>query len=1388
MYNPVSTYRLQFNKDFTFQHAEELVEYLSHIGVRTLYASPIFAAVPGSPHGYDVVNPFAINPEIGTEEQLRSLAGKLQACGIGWIQDIVPNHMAYHPGNPWLMDAMEKGFLSPYAQVFDTTWSGDFHTARPMAPFLNAPLEEVIERGELHVAYHHNRICLRYGDLYFPLNSRSYGELLNVPGVPSSIAAFVTQLEDLHRIDDPVQYTLRWHELLLQFSSLIQDASTADLVENVLQETSADYNAMSKIAGNQFYRMCDWRETDERINYRRFFLVNGLICLNMHVEKVFALYHERLAAFVREGIFQGIRVDHIDGLFDPVTYLKRLRELCGPSCYIVVEKILEHGEQLDVTWPIQGTTGYEFLSAVNNLFTRSSAENRFSKFYQSLTHDESSIAEKILDKKRYILDHHMQGELSNLTTYFLEHLLSTEQGPIQHLDRAIKKGETKAIRDAITMLLVEMPVYRYYGNHLPLEPAEHESINKLLSRCASKRKDLSPVFALIGAQWLAESPSPHALNFYQRCMQYSGPLMAKGVEDTLMYTYNRFVGHNEVGDSPEFFGLSTEDFHESMRERQRHWPLAMNATSTHDTKRGEDVRMRLNVLPDVADAWIRQVKSWMEINRVFKTNGAPDDNDEYFIYQNLVGVYDPRDGTLLADRLKAFMSKAMREAKRHSSWSEPNEAYETATSSFLDAILASSEFMVSFTPFCRHVTDFGMINSFSQLVLKGTCPGVPDIYQGTADWDLSLVDPDNRRPVDFERQMRDLDDVKDFKTAWSTRDNGAVKGWTLQRLLHIRHIHELIFRDGQYISLETEGRRAAHCLAFARQLGRKWIVVAIPLNSARFMQSAGEWSAHWDDTNILLPPHAPFSGRQLLSEVDVQHRGMLKVSSLFADFPFAILLLEEENTQREAGVVLAVSSLPGPHGVGDFGPSARQFADFLHASRQRVWQILPINPAHGSAAYSPYSSYSAMAGSIVYISPEDLVNDGLLEPSMPFRIHKAGRADYEVAVQDKTLILKQAYDNFQRGSFTELTREYNQFAEAEAFWLRDYALFEILREQHHDAPWHQWPAPLRDRKQEALESVAVQFEDAISWVMWTQFIFDRQWKLLQKYCHDRGIRLMGDLPFYVDHDSADVWAHRDLFSVSSEGSLLAMAGVPPDYFSADGQLWGMPVYNWGVMREDNYAWFLSRVRRNLAYFDILRLDHFRAFATYWEVEAGQSTARQGSWREGPGQALFEALKRVRGQRSELVAEDLGDIGPDVYALRDSLQLPGMHVLQFAFGENIASTIHSPHHHRRHSLVYTGTHDNNTTKGWYRKELDAASRARLAKYVGKRVTPMNVARVLVNLAYGSVADTAMIPMQDLLNLNERNRLNTPATVNALNWRWRLTEIPGQDEAERLCELA
>lgn len=752
VYNPVSTYRIQFHKDFSFNDLEKIIPYLQRLGVRTIYASPIFEAVPGSQHGYDGTNPNRINPEIGTEEQLRRISAQLKENNIGWIQDIVPNHLAFDEHNPWLMDVLEKGQSSAYASYFDIDWQHPAYPGRLMVPFPGSELEKILH---------------------------------------------------------------------------------------------------DKFPGEKNYAVCDWRETDSTINYRRFFLVNGLICTNIHDDQVFSAYHTLVKKLVDDGIFQGIRIDHVDGLYDPTKYLNDLRKLCGIKTYIIVEKILEPEEQMPDRWPIQGNSGYDFLGIVNNLLTNRESEYALVSFYYDLTGNAASIRDQIKNKKTDILNQHMQGELDNLTRLYFS--LSDDSSQ-----------DTGKVKAAIAAYLVDCPVYRYYDDDFPIMEMDQGKDRNKLSK------------------------------FYKRCMQFTGPLMAKGVEDTLMYTYNMFVSHNEVGDSPEFFGYTPAEFHALMQERMMKWPYSLNASSTHDTKRGEDVRARLNALTGLYEEWIPLVSRWMLDNRDLKTDGAPDKNDEYFIYQTLVGSYplpsEEQDIRLYPQRLSDYLQKFLREAKVHSGWTEPNEQYESATISFAKKLIdKDSKFRESFIPFLEKVAYYGMIHSFSQLVLKFTCPGIPDVYQGCELWDLSLVDPDNRRPVDYAVRMRMLDNRETPDQLWRTRHNGNIKLSLLHRLQIIRNRYNDVFADGEYIPVEISGTCKKHALAFIRRNRHSSILVVIPLNFAGIHTYAGGNEMprpDWHDTALEISDGVTGGWEDLLNGGTVRS---LNLADIFAGFPVAVL-------------------------------------------------------------------------------------------------------------------------------------------------------------------------------------------------------------------------------------------------------------------------------------------------------------------------------------------------------------------------------------------------------------------------------------------------------------------------------------------------------------------
>ncbi len=1314
MFNPVSTYRIQFHKDFTFNHFEKIIPYLETLGVNTIYASPVFESTPGSTHGYDGVNPLKINPEIGTIEQLRSISKTLREKKINWIQDIVPNHMAFHSNNEWLMDLLEKGAESAYKDYFDQTLSDDLFSGALMVPFLGSTLEEVIEKGEIKIEQKDDKLVFNYMGNTWPLNKESY----------------------------PDQ-------------------------EKSLDNINKDKDLLLEIAGKQHYRLCNWQETEKQINYRRFFTVNGLICINIQIETVFNRVHQLISDLVREGVFQGLRVDHIDGLYNPSLYLNQLRKLAGDEVYIVVEKILEPAEEMP-SWPIEGNTGYDFLSSVNNLLTNTQSKAAFTDFYNELTGNSASVTQQIRDKKAYILFEQMAGELDNLTKFFLQSDLIKE--------KEFKKVSPVEIKDAIAEFLIRCPVYRYYGNHLPLPDEDSDVIEKIFEEIIADKSQLKSAAHLIKKVWQGKAKDDKALKFYQRCMQLTGPLMAKGVEDTLMYTYNRFTGHNEVGDAPESFGVSVEEFHKTMIDRQEKWPLSMNGTATHDTKRGEDARARLNVLTDIPDLWLQIVKQWQDLNRTLIKDNAPDANDEYLVYQTLVASY-PMPGQPDDDfekRLDQYLEKALREAKVHSGWAQPNEAYENSVKQFAKKLLdQKGKFWKSFTGFNEKIAGFGAVNSLTQTLLKFTAPGMPDTYQGCELFDFSMVDPDNRRPVNYEQRNKFLNDVSgpvDVKALWQNKFSGEVKLWLTQTLLHERKKKPLVFAEGEYLPLTIEGKYAANVIAFARKYKYTCYIIAAPLGLAGICEDALELD--WEDTKITLPVNAPDEFENLFTKQKSKIKGGIPLSAIFNELPVAILKLQFPDSKRGSGILMHITSLPSSFGIGDFGPQARAFADTLHASYQKYWQLLPLSPVDEKSQFSPYSAWSGMGGNILLISPEQLVNDGLLfdqdiekyvEPSTE-------KVDFKTAGWLKDILFETAWLNYKNGNFDWMKIQFEDFCGAETYWLNDFALYITIKNHHDQSPWYTWPDPFKLRDQNTL----LQFEsdniDAIEKAKWLQFIFNRQWQQLKKYCNQLDINLFGDLPFYVGYDSADVWAHPDNFALTKDRNIALVAGVPPDYFNANGQLWGMPVFNWDTLKEQGYEWWVQRIRKNLEYFNLLRLDHFRAFSEYWAVPAIEETAINGTWEKGPGTDLFNVLTEKFGELP-FIAEDLGDINDAVYELRDTLNFPGMKVLQFAFGNTTAQSPHIPHNYTPNHIVYTGTHDNNTTLGWFRQDADEATVKQVEKYLSVKPKEKNITGAFIETIIASVAKMAIIPVQDLYDLDENARMNMPAGTDG-NWLWRL----------------
>lgn len=1368
MINPVTTYRIQFNNGFTFRHFRDIIPYLKQLGITTIYASPIFQAVPGSIHGYDITDPNVINPEIGTEEELMEISKELKQNGMLWLQDIVPNHMAYHSDNEWLMDVLEKGVNSKYRAFFDTAYADDEAGGKLMVPFLGKQLEQVIIDGALSLVYSRG-LKLKYYDAVYPVAARTYKRIIDELPQNEAWRELAQQLESLKQVEDALQFSGRFDELKLQFVSLLKNSEAAQQVQLVLDAINSNSQLLTNVAEEQSYRLCHWQETDTTINYRRFFTINSLISVNIQYEDVLHQHHALIKRLCDAKVIDGLRVDHIDGLYDPEKYLADLRKLVGQDTYIVVEKILGAEETLPANWNVQGSSGYEFLATVNNLLFNRDGYDALKNYYQSLSHTDRELEQQIREKKRMILQQHMRGDLDNLYLLFSNsNLVTAEQ---------ITKAGAQNIKTAIGELLVYCPVYRFYGNSFPLRQEEETALKKMFAQIAAEQPVLKSAIAIVADVLLRRSDdedyNERRRGFYMRCLQFSGPLMAKGVEDTLMYCHNAFIASNEVGDHMLSRGLTMNEFHRSMQQRRKDTPLALNATATHDTKRGEDARARLHVLTDVSNEWISTVGEWQQIASTIKNNNIPSAEEEYMLYQAMV-AHLPMSGVIdesFVTRLLDYIEKALREAKVHSNWNNPDLQYEATVKQFAADLLQHKPFAKSFTKFIDKVSDHGIINSLVQTVLKFTCPGVPDMYQGAELWDLSFVDPDNRRAVDYSLRMQMLHQEKnalpELKDWWPERKNGAVKLHLLKFLCELRKSHPDLWSRGQYEPVAVTGKYKENIIGYERKYRQDRYVVLLPLHTASL--AADYTKIDWSDTVIELEDCTATS---VVSGKNYGNR--LHASDLFTDLPLDILRLKTvQSANRGAGILLSISSLPSRFGIGDIGPEALRFVDFLEANRQKYWQMLPINPTEEGQGYSPYSSTSGKAGNPLLISPEWLVDDQLLDASEITYLKNSATVDYEGAEQLKFRLLDKAYERFSTVDHP-LKQTFIEFCEKEKDWLDDYAAYALFKTLQNNKPWYEWPDALKFGRADA--ALLSKHAGELQKIKWIQFIFFQQWQKLKSYCNEKEIQIIGDLPIYVSYDSADVWSNREIFALNEQGAITGVAGVPPDAFSDDGQLWGMPVYNWSKLKEQNYEWWIQRIKRNLELYDLIRIDHFRAMESYWEVAARETTAKNGEWKPGPGADLFKTLQKHFGELPFL-AEDLGDVDEAVFALRDQFKLPGMKVLQFAFGDDLPTSTHIPHNYPQNAVVFTGTHDNNTTLGWFRTEADDETKANLQLYFNKAVDEANVTQTMICCAYASAADTVIIPMQDILNLDESARLNKPSSATG-NWHWRL--LPQQIE--------
>jgi (1->4)-alpha-D-glucan 1-alpha-D-glucosylmutase len=871
-----ATYRVQLHAGFDFEAAASIADYLAALGISHLYCSPYLQAAKGSTHGYDIVDPRAVNRELGGARGHARLSEALGSAGLGQVLDIVPNHMAISADNPWWWDVLENGPASRYASYFDVDWDPPETRLRNVVllPVLADHYGRVLERGDLRLARDGVAFTIRYHDHVFPVSPQSLDILLATAAERTGSKALAFIADALSELPSPTATDRAsverrdWHKSFL-YEALgrlfAERPDTAKAIDAVVLEVNASVDLLDSVLERQNFRLAHWRAAARDLGYRRFFDINGLVGLRVEREHVFRDTHRLVLAWLADGTLDGLRIDHPDGLRDPEAYLDRLRE-AGPEAWITVEKILEPGESLRDSWPVDGTTGYDFLNRVSGLFIDPEGEKALTELYAELTGESTDWAEVARARKHQVMRETMGSDLNRLTALFLE---------ICERRRRYRDYTRHELHEALRDTLACFPVYRSYVRAEPAAVDEDDArrIVEATETARAHRPDLDgELFEFLRDLLRRRLVGELETELTMRFQQLSGPVMAKGVEDTAFYAFNRLVSLNEVGGDPSRFGVGVEEFHHACDEVLELWPRTMLATSTHDTKRSEDVRARLDLLSEMPERWGEAVRRWATLNARHHHGEWPDRNAEYLFYQTLVGAWP-----IETDRLLEYMQKAAREAKAHTSWTTPNETYEAALRAFVEAAMADLTFTVDVEAFVAPLIAPGRINSLAQTLLKLTAPGVPDIYQGTELWDLSLVDPDNRRPVDYALRRRLLAalDRATPEQIMARSDEGLPKLWVIRQALQLRRQRPAPFgADGAYRPLAAIGARADHVVAFAR--GDSAVTVVPRL----VMRLEGNWL----NTTLELPSGA---WRNELTGDVVQ--GVVRLTDLLARFPVALL-------------------------------------------------------------------------------------------------------------------------------------------------------------------------------------------------------------------------------------------------------------------------------------------------------------------------------------------------------------------------------------------------------------------------------------------------------------------------------------------------------------------
>ncbi|MCU1293471.1 MAG: malto-oligosyltrehalose synthase [Bryobacterales bacterium] len=876
---PLATYRLQLHADFGFDDAASIADYLEDLGISHAYSSPYLQAAPGSKHGYDVVDQHRVNEELGGPDAHNRFSQRLGECHLGQVLDIVPNHMAISGRrNRYWWDVLENGPSSRYACYFDIDWNPYEEKLRNklLVPILGDHYGRVVAHKEVAVHRNGGNFLIKYFDHELPAAPKSL-PLIITPAAHEAgsdqLAFLADSLNNLPAPSDtePASLVQRHRDKAMIESLMVRLFNEVPFigqtVDKVIEEINNDVDRLDEFLEHQNFRLALWKTSEQDLGYRRFFDVNTLVGLRVEDQNVFADTHALVLNWLREGVLDGIRVDHPDGLRDPREYFQRLRAE-APEVWILGEKILEPGEKLRAEWPIDGTTGYDYLNLAGGLLVDAGNEPAITKFYAAFTGQPTDYAAVCRDKKHRVLRDLLGSDVNRLTNLFTE--ICEE-----HRDRRdyTRHDAARAIREVVA----SFPVYRTYvvpeRNEITDDDVHY--VNEAIELSKKNRPEVDPeLYDFFADLLLLRVRGPKESEFVMRFQQFSGPAMAKGVEDTVFYDFNRLVSLNEVGGDPGVFGVLPADFHKSNLERQKTHPRSMLASSTHDTKRSEDVRARISVLSEIPEKWKAAAERWSASNQKFKRGEYPDRNTEYLLYQTMLGAWP-----IGTDRLLPYMEKACREAKQQTNWLAPNQEFESAVKSFVEAIYKDREFLADFESFLKELIVPGRVNALSQTLLKLTSPGIPDIYQGTELWDLSLVDPDNRRPVDYALRRRLLTELEhlNIQEIMDRSDEGLPKLWTIRQGLRARRKYQAAFGDsGEYIPLSASGPKRDHALAFLRG-GRVLVIVPrLP------MKLAGDWA----DTTLEVPAG---DWKNVLSGTAVKG-GRVAVGNLLSAFPVALLV------------------------------------------------------------------------------------------------------------------------------------------------------------------------------------------------------------------------------------------------------------------------------------------------------------------------------------------------------------------------------------------------------------------------------------------------------------------------------------------------------------------